>query len=143
MDEPGVYRNQKESQCAWEGCGLRWGVQDGGEWGRIMKGSVGNAKNLGFYSEHTRNPWRALNGRVTWPEEVSWGCYKESRLSGARVETGRPVRKLLWWFTWEITMAWTTEVRTATQTLLQAGISLTFWYSLSAVLLVNLLYFWI
>lgn len=30
-----------------------------------MKDSVGNAKNLGFYSEHSRNPWRALNGRVT------------------------------------------------------------------------------
>lgn len=24
--------------------------EDGGEWGRIMKGSVGNAKILGFYS---------------------------------------------------------------------------------------------
>lgn len=29
--------------------------EDGGEWGRIMKGSLGNAKNLCFYSEHSRN----------------------------------------------------------------------------------------
>lgn len=39
--------------------------EDGGEWGQIMKGSVGNVENLGFYSEHSRNPCRALNGSVT------------------------------------------------------------------------------